>query len=67
MNDSRTVPPLQIKLRRGVLLDDPPEDERELHRERMRAAVPHIGATSWFARHSAAVLHGLPLFHADLE
>ena len=67
VNDLPTLPAPQLELRRGVLLDDPPEDERELHRERMRAAVPHLGTTSWFTRHSAAVLHGLPLFHADLE
>ncbi len=56
-----------LKLRHGVFLDFIPETEVDLHRERITAALPVMGPTSWFARDSAAVLHGLPLFRADLD
>lgn len=59
--------PERIRLRRGVLLDFAPLDERELHRERMLAALPTHGLGTYFNQDSAAVLHGLPLWGADLK
>lgn len=67
INEQPDLPLRTIKLRPGVLLDHIPDTEVDLHRERIAAAIPYLGEESWFARHSAAVIHGLPLFHADLD
>ena len=56
-----------MKLRRGHFLDNPPDDAYTVHLARMRAALPNMGPTSYFARSSAALIHGLPVFFADLD
>lgn len=61
------IPVPILKLRPGVRLEQVPDTDIALHRERISAALPYIGLQSWFARESAAVLHGLPLFRADLD
>ena len=40
---------------------------RALHRARLDAAATEIGTGSYFFQDSAAVLHGLPLWGADLD
>lgn len=61
------APLRRLRLRRGFFIDDPPDDIEALHLERMRATLPHLGPGSCFARSSAALVHGLPLFSADLD
>lgn len=61
------LPLNRIKLHRSVFLIDPPTDERDLHVERMRAALPLLGPGSYFCRTSASLLHGLPLWNPELD
>lgn len=61
------APKNRIKLRPGHYLDDPPLDQQLLHVERMRATQEKIGPASYFCRTSASLLHGLPLWFADLD
>lgn len=65
--DPADRPITRLVLRRGVHLDDPPRAEGDLHLKRMEAKLPHLSEGSYFARASAALVHGLPLFHADLD
>ena len=60
-------PETRLKLNRGVIIVNPPDDERLLHIERMRASLPTLGPGSYFCRASASLLHGLPLWFADLR
>lgn len=57
----------RLKLNRGVFIQNPPSDERELHLARMHAALPTLGPGSYFCRESASLLHGLPLWYEKLE
>ncbi len=61
------LPDVRLKLNRGVLIVNPPTDDRLLHVERMRAALPTLGRGSYFCRASASLMHGLPLWYADLS
>lgn len=65
--DEPAPAPVRLRLRKGVILDDPPADARALHLARMRAAAPNMGPNSYFTLTSAAVAHGLPLWGDDLE
>ena len=65
--DDLDLPPQRMKLHRSVFVTNPPDDERALHVERMRAALPQLGPDSYFCRASASLLHGLPLWFPDLE
>ena len=57
----------RLKLHRSVCILNPPSDERELHLQRMRAALPQLGPGSYFCRESASLLHGLPLWFEQLD
>lgn len=61
------VPLTRLRLRAGTYLDDPPTDAGELHLKRMAAKIPHLSEGSYFARASAAIVHGLPVFRADFD
>ena len=67
LNSSSDRPLTRIKLRPGVFLDEPPADPYALHLKRVEARLPHLRPGSYFARASAALIHGLPIFHADLD
>lgn len=67
MTDLPESPPAGLRLRPGTLIGVVPDDALALHRLRLAAAVPRMGSTTVFARESAAVIHGLPLFGADLD
>ncbi len=60
-------PHTRMKLHRSVFITNPPDDERALHVERMHAAVPSLGPGSYFCRTSASLVHGLPLWFANLD
>lgn len=59
--------PEGLLLRPGSFITTVPDDHLALHRLRLAAAIPHMGDGTVFARESAAVIHGLPLFHPDLD
>lgn len=61
------LPIERMKLNHGYFILNPPANERDLHVERMRAALPTLGPGSYFCRESASLLHGLPLWYENLR
>ena len=66
-NTALPKPLARLRLRRGQYLDDPPADQELVHIKRLEAALPQLDETSYFAHASAALIHGLPVFAADLD
>ncbi len=54
------------RLRRGVYAAQP-DSRQQLHRLKLRAALPKLEPTTYFAHASAAVIHRLPLLAKRLE
>ncbi|MEA4943357.1 MAG: hypothetical protein VB080_02855 [Propionicimonas sp.] len=50
-----------VRLRRGAYLATPLPTDWQLHQLKLRATLPSLGPSTYFAYTSAAVAHGLPL------